>query len=58
MHNSAPKERGSDAWYAWIEQKLMQHGTDVSRLWDIAPQNPDNLGDPPHSPDWEDPLST
>ena len=50
MHNSAPA-RGSEEWYAWVEQMLQKHDVDRERLWARLPQSPDNVGDSPNDPD-------
>jgi len=39
MQNRFP--RNEDAWFAMVEQLLMQHDVDVSRLQKTTPQIPD-----------------
>lgn len=56
MHNAFPA-RGTDAWYAMIEQLAMKHRTDIQRLQARQPQSPDNVGDPANDPDAEAPTT-
>lgn len=56
MHNSAPP-RGTEAWYAWVEQLLQKHDTDRARLWARLPQAPDNVGDPANDPTADAPTT-
>ena len=57
MHNAFPA-RGTEEWYAMVEQLVAEHDTDVKRLWDRTPQNPDNIGDAAQDPNWEPPSSS
>lgn len=57
MHNAAPA-RGTEAWYAWMEQRLQEIDTDRKRLWDRLPQAPDIVGESPQDPDYVVPSSS
>lgn len=56
MHNAFPA-RGSEAWYAMIEQLAQKNRTDIQRLQARQPQSPDNVGDSPNDPTADSPTS-